>query len=85
MPEKTQLCVGSSISFGLLALTVLCGMKDITGIFPSMPDCKGSCLPFPLGGIPKDGLAIKSCLRISVVMPQVSSIGKVLMALGFCL
>lgn len=53
----------SSIAFGLLALTELCGIKEIPGILPSMYDCKGSSLLFPLGRIPKDGVAVNLVLQ----------------------
>lgn len=63
MSGKTQLCLGSSITSGLLALTELCGIKEIAGILPSMHDCKWSSLLFPLGRIPKDALAINLALE----------------------
>lgn len=63
MCGKTQLCFGSSITSGLLALTEFCGIKEIAGILPSMHGCKWSSLPFPLGKIPKDALAINLAIE----------------------
>lgn len=53
----------SSITFGLLSLTALCGIREIAGILLSMHDYKWSSLLFPLARIPKDGLATNLALE----------------------
>lgn len=58
MPGKN-----SSSTFGLLSLTMLCGIKEIAGILPSMHNYKLSSLLYSLGRIPKDGLATNLALE----------------------